>query len=215
MVIRDFISLVRNSLDSITTDNYISGQYIYEVATSYAKLFTKRESDSRKLFKNTSAFTFIDCLELKPSTISECTNILLPCKSVMKSVKKLPEIYLSNYGSLIMVMNLTRDKVYDEVNPISYKSVRDQKYTAKNKGYFWIQNGYIVIPDSEVEAVSVMYLGPDLEGNATTSSSCKILDRELPVLDYLLAQVIEATVKHISTSKSITRDENANLDERA
>ena len=54
MKIREFISIVRNSLDSITQDNYISGEMIYNIGVSYATLFMKREADSAKVFKNTS-----------------------------------------------------------------------------------------------------------------------------------------------------------------
>jgi hypothetical protein len=213
--IREFVSIIRNNLDSISTDNYVSGEYLYNVGVSYAKLFIKRESDSRKLFKNTSMFKFIDCIKMKPSKVSECTDISLPCKSIMKSVEKLPEIYLSNYGSLIMVYNITKDKDYIEANPISYKSISGQRFKPKDKGYFWIQNGYLVIPDSEVEVVSAMYLSSDMSSDSTlVSKACKILDEPFPCLDYLLIAVIESTTKHVLQTKSIIRDENANLDER-
>ena len=213
--IREFISTVRNNLDSISTDNYVSGEYIASVGISYAKIITKRESDSRKIFKNTSMFKFIDCIKMKPSKVSECADISLPCKSIMKSVEKLPEIYLSNYGSLIMVYNITRDKDYIEANPISYKSILGQRFKSKGKGYFWIQNGYLIIPDSEVEMVSAMYLSSDISSSSSlTGDTCNFLDQPFPVLDYLQIAVIEATTKHLLQTKSIVRDENTNLDER-
>jgi hypothetical protein len=213
MSIREFVSIVRNNLDSITTDSYISSEYIYNVAISIAKLFTKRESDNRKIFKNTSMFKYIDCIKMKSSSVSDCADLDLPCKSIMKSVDKIPEIYLSNYGSLIIVRNITGDKIYNEINPISYKNTAGQKYAAKTTGFFWIRDNYIIIPDSEVEQISIMFLSPSVLDSASDESGCSILDKTFPVLDYLLFNVIEATTKQIALSKQIIRDENTNLNE--
>jgi hypothetical protein len=147
------------------------------------------------------------------SSLIECTNVSISkCKKVMKSKKPLPEIFTSIYGSLILIFNLTRDKDYIEINPVSYKSVLNQEYKAKNKGYFWIENKYLVIPDSEVEVVSALLLTADTSADPTTSSACgKILDSKFPCLDYLVSSVIELTTKQIYTSKQIPPDENSNL----
>lgn len=211
MTIRSFISVVRNSLDSISLDNYISGEMIFNVGISYATLFTKREADSAKVFKNTSSFKFIDCIRMKEVSAIECTDFKLPCNTIMRSVEKIPTPFLSNYGSLIQVYNLTGEKDYSETNPISYKSLSKQRYQSKQKGYFFIKNDYLWIPDSEVEAVSAMILSPDIK---KLTKGCTLLDETFPVLDYLESIVIESTVKQLLTSKNIQRDENANLDER-
>jgi hypothetical protein len=211
MTIRTFISIIRNSLDSISQDNYISGEMIFNVGVSYATLFTKREADSAKVFKNTSSFKFIDCIKMKEVSAIECTDFKLPCSTIMRSVEKIPTPFLSNYGSLIQVYNLTGEKDYTETNPIAFKSLSKQKYQSKQKGYFFIKNDYLWIPDSEVEAVSAMILSPDIK---KLTKGCVLLDEPFPVLDYLESIVIESTVKQLLTSKNIQRDENANLDER-
>lgn len=211
MKIREFISIVRNSLDSITLDNYISGEMIFNIGISYATLFMKREADSAKVFKNTSSFKFIDCIKMKEVSAIECTDFKLPCSRIMRSVEKIPTPFLSNYGSLIQVYNLTGEKDYSETNPLSYKSLSKQRFQTKQKGYFFIKNDYLWIPDSDVEAVSAMILSSDIR---KLTKGCVLLDEPFPVLDYLESVVIEATVKHMLTSKNIQRDENANLDER-
>lgn len=211
MTIREFIAIVRNSLDSISQDNYISGEMLYNVGITYATLYTKREADSAKVFKNTSSFKFIDCIKMKEVSAIECADFKLPCSTIMRSVEKIPTPYLSNYGSLIQVYNLTGEKDYSETNPIAYKSLSKQRYQSKQKGYFFIKNDYLWIPDSQVEAVSAMILSPDIK---KLSKSCVLLDEPFPVLDYLESIVIESTVKQLLTSKNIQRDENANLDER-
>ena len=213
MLIREFISIVRNNLNSISLDSNISGEYIYNVGLSISKLLIKRESDSRRLFKNTNNFTFIDCVKMEESSIIKCTNVSIPnCKKVMRSVEPLPEAFSSIYGSLISVFNLTRDKDYSEINPINFKSLSLQEFKPKNKGYFWIENKHLVIPDSEVEMVSVMMLTADTSVNNQSSGNCvKILDREFPCLDYLLASVLELTTKQVMTSKQVPADEKSNL----
>ena len=213
MTIREFVSSIRNNLNSISPDSGLSSEYIYSIGVSYAKIILKRESDSRKIFRNTSMFKFIDCIKMKPSSISECSDVDLPCGNLMISVDKLPEIFISNYGSLLQVFSVDRSKDYVEANPGSYKNILGQRFKPKNKGYFWIRNGYLVIPDSEVEVVSAMYLSAGLED--TSTGSCKILDQPFPCLDYLVIAVIESTTKHLLTGKQIPIDENANNNARS
>jgi hypothetical protein len=210
MLIREFISTVRNSLDALTLDNYISGEYIYKVGISYATLFIKRESDSRKIFRNTSMFTVLsennsDCISFKPYT--ESCDLSMVCNSIMRSVNKIPTPYLSNYGSLILLYNIFEDKNYIETNPIFYKSIKKQKFKSKTTGYFYIKDGYLYILDSNVETLKGMVLTSEVK------SSCKILDKPFPVLDYLESSILDATVKHLLTAKNIQRDENSNLNE--
>lgn len=215
MSTREFIASVRNNLNSISNDTYLSSEYIYNIGVSYAKLLIKRESDSRKIFRNTSIFKFIDCIKMKPSSISECSDVDLPCGNLMISVDKLPEIFISNYGSLLQVFSVDRSKDYIEANPGGYKNILGQRFKPKNKGYFWIRNGYLVIPDSEVEVVSAMYLSAGLDNTSGNTNSCKILDQPFPCLDYLVIAVIESTTKHLLTGKQIPLDENANNNARS
>lgn len=210
MLIRELISAVKHNLNSLTLDSYVSGEYIYKTALSISKLLIKRESDSRKLFKNTSNFTHIDCVEMEEMPLSDCVGISLQkCKKIMKSKKPIPEVFSSSYGSIIFVFNLDRSKDYIEVSPITYKSILNQEYKSKKKGYFWIENNHLVIPDSEVEVVSIFGLFSNY-GEATDSCG-KILDKNFPTLDYLLSSVVELTTKSLVTGKQLLPDENSNL----
>lgn len=214
MLVREFVSAIRHNLQSLTLDSYISSEYIYNIGINISKLLTKRESDSRRLFKNTSDFTYIACVELEEVPLIQCTNVSIPkCKKVMRSKKPLPEVFSSIYGSVMLVFSLNRDKDYIEINPISYKSVLNQEYKPKSKAYFWMENKYLVIPDSEVEVVSVLLLTSEVDTTLTgTASNCgKILDTKFPGLDYLMGSVIELTTKQVSTMKQIPIDEMSNL----
>lgn len=212
MLVREFISTIRNALTSTTLDNYIPGEYIYNVGLSISKLLIKRETDSRKIFKNTSIFTMIeDCIEMEESDSFSCTNVRIPkCKKYMRSKKPIPEVLLSGYGSLLFVYNLTRDKDYKEINPVNYKNLINQEYKPKDTGYFWIENNHLVIPDSEVEAVQIQGLFVGL-----TDSCGKVLDTPFPIIPYLEDAVIDLTLRKLSISKQIPKDENSNLNQNS
>ncbi len=212
MSIREFIATVKHNLNSSSLDTYISNEYIYNVGISISKLLIKRESDTRRLFRNTSNFKYINCIEMEEVPISECTMIAIPnCKRVMRSKVPLPSIFSSIYGSIMFVFNIDKSKDYIETNPINYKSIVSQEFKSKTKGYFWIENGYLVIPDSQIEVVTIyaLFSTPiDIEGN----NSCgKILDMDFPSIEYLLSSVIDLTTQSLLTGKQLPPDENSNL----
>lgn len=212
MTIREFISLIRNSLNSVRLDDRISAEFIYHVAISNAKLLIKRDADSRRIFKNTSLFKKLDCVELEEVSIAEC-GISLPCKTIMRSKKPLPESYLSNYGNIIQVFNVLRDKDYRETSITSYKNLLNQKYQTKSTGRYWISDGYLYVPGSEVETLIVygLFTDPSQVSSFNNESCSSLLDSDFPCPDYLISAVIELTLKQISIRKSIVPDEDSNL----
>ena len=216
MSIREFVATIQNSLSSSSLDDYISEEYIYNIGVAKGQLLIKRETDSRKLFKITSLFQTLPCVEMISVSSSEC-GIALNCSTIQRSKKKLPKTYLSNFGSLIQVFNLNRDMDYKEISPVQFKNLSLQKYKPRNSKSFWIDNDYLYIPDSEVELVMVSMLSPNLSDleefeDLNSGSNCSsFLDAEFPVPNYMLDIIIEATVSHIFNSKRLTKDENPNL----
>lgn len=210
MLIRNLISAVRQNLNSYSLDNYISGEYIYDVALSYSKLLIKRESDSGKIFKNTSFFKKIDCVEMETVPISSCSVLIPKCKTIQKSKEKLPNVYVSNYGSLMMIFNILRDKEYKEVNPIVFKNQQNQEFKPKH-GFFWIENDHLFIPNSNVEVVSILGLFSDLFELNKKEKCFKILEQDFPTLPYLESTIIELTTNQIINSVKIPSDEDSNI----
>lgn len=216
MTIREFISSVRQDNNSISLDSRISGEYIYWTGINIAKLLIKRESDSRKLLKNTAIFTKLGCVEMEEVSISEC-NFTVPCKFIMKSKKKLPEPFLSNFGSLIQVFNIDRSMDYKEVTPTMFKNISNQQFKPRKTKYFWIEDGYIYVPNSENEILIVLGLFinqedvKDFNTEETGTSGCgSILDTEFPVPSYLLGSVQELTTAKVMNRNRVNRDEDGN-----
>jgi hypothetical protein len=211
MTIREFCSTVRQDNNSISFDSRISNEYIYWTGINIAKLLIKR--DSRKLLKNTAIFTKLSCVEMEEVSISEC-NFTVPCKFIMKSKKKLPEPFLSNFGSLIQVFNIDRSLDYKEVTPKMFKNISNQQFKPRKTKYFWLEDGYIYVPNSENEILIILGLFVNQEEvkdfNEGSSGCSSILDSEFPVPDYLIGSVQELTTAKVMNRNRINRDEDAN-----
>lgn len=213
MTIREFTSTIQNSLKSLSYDDYIQPEYIFNVGKSIASLLIKRETDSRKIFKNTSLFKTLPCIDMVEALTNEC-GIRLDCSSLRKSKKPLPEIFTTNFGSLIFVYNVLRNVDYKEISPLLFNNQKKLRYKPKNVKYFWIENNHLYIPDSEVESVIVSIMSPNIESinEFLGEKECNsILESEFPVPDYLLSVVISETLNIIFNSKRVNPDEKPNL----
>lgn len=209
--IREFCSTVRGHLNS-SSDDYIPYEMIYWVGINISSLFIKRDADNRKLFKNTSLFKKLECVELEP--YEEGCIQLGGCSNMMRSVKPLPTFYQSNFGSLIKVYNLSNDVDYIEISVNKYKNIKNLPFKPRKTKYYWIEDNYLILPDSEVERVNVfgMFTDPTIISDTNLSNnSCSILEQPFPCVDYLIGAVVEATVKQLSIMKNIPKDETINL----
>lgn len=204
MTIRSLIAQVRNNLN-VTSDDYISGEFIFWTAINIAQLFLKRDADNRKVFKNTTLFKKLECVELEPY---EEGCVELNCNSIMRSKIQLPSFYQSNFGSLIKVYNVSRDVDYVEISVNKYKNVKNLEFKPRRTKYYWIEDNYLILPDSTVEKVIVYGLFTDPSVGLT--GDCSLLDQEFPCVPYLIGSVVEATIKQIYTAKGIPRDEDTN-----
>lgn len=203
MTVKEIISLVKNELNSITLDDRLSGRYIFSKIIVYTDIIIKREADSRRLFNSTNLFKKVDCFELKESNIS-CSSISLPCKSFMKSTIQIPDFYSSIYGNLLIVSSIDESNRFEQTTPENYKNILNREFKPRT-GYYWINNGYLVIPDSLVSNVSLRYI-PKVSIN-----NCTGLEQDLGIPSWLLSDIIRLTVTDIRNTKSITKDENPDL----
>jgi hypothetical protein len=227
MKIGDLISEIRNDIRALNIDDFIPPKYIFNKLKGYCSLFIKRDSDNRRLFKLNNLWTTITCLSLQKSSLIQCCDIDIPsCKSVMKSVLQLPELYSTIYGNLINVTSVDGSTVYLQSSPNQYKDLFNREYYNKKQKYFWIENNYLIIPDTEVEVVTVrgMFInGAEAKklnncekqiasSNSNSNKNCtSILDEEFVCPDYLLAVVKQETLKDILNGfKRIIVDEVPN-----
>lgn len=205
MTIREIISLVRNEMNSITLDDRISNRFIFNKIIVYTEIILKRESDSRRLFNSTDIFTTLDCFDLKETSIASCTNIYLPkCKTFMRSILPIPAFYSSIYGNLLIVQAIDGSNRFEQTTPENYKNISSREFKPKT-GYYWINNNHLILPDSEVETVSLRYI-PKISVN-----SCTGLDQQTGIPAWLITDIIKYVIQDLRNMKSIVKDENPDL----
>lgn len=220
MKIREIVSDVRNSLRAANLDEWLPGKFIYFKLKGIASLFIKREADDKRLFRYTELWTTVKCLELVEDDLINCCDISIPnCTKVMRSKEKLPELYSTRYGYLINVTSVDYDKDYIPVTPQQYKYTKVREFNDTRKRYFWLENGYLVIPDSMVSVVTVkgMFIN---KAEALKLNSCdhqqsdciRFMDQDFVAPEHLIQDIKNATVLDIlGSNRRLQQDESANL----
>lgn len=217
---RQVISDIIEDLRAKNLDDKVSKRYIHNKLRDYAALFIKRDSDIRRLLNLSDIWTEVQCVELCEAPLSDCCNEDIPqCNLVMKSVKKLPEVYETIYKELIQVFNPLFAKEFKQITPQEYKDIVNREFKDKRIKYFWISNGYLVIPDSLVSVVTLrgVFANP-AEAKRMSSSyndedKCVgILDQPFVCPDYLIPVVKDETLNNLfKFYKRNVLDETPNL----
>jgi hypothetical protein len=205
MINRQIISEVRNDLRNVNVDGWIPSQYIYNKLVGLASLFIKREADDKRLFKYTELWSTIKCLEMVEDDLINCCDISIPdCTKVMRSKFKLPTIFSTRYGYLMNVTAVDLSTDYTPVTSQQYKYTKSREYQNPKKRYCWLENGYLIIPDSMVRRVTVKAMFVN-KAAALRLNSCeeqnncvKFLDTEFICPEHLLDDVKTATTTKIA-----------------
>jgi hypothetical protein len=217
--VNEVISDVRNDLRAVTLDDYVPAKYLHHKLLDTAKLFMKREADDRRLQLYPSIWVTIDQFEMEESTLIGCSDISIPhCEKVMKSKFQLPAIYTTRYGYLLNISSLDYSRDYTQITPKDFANTKTRRYQNPNKRYFWIYNGYLIIPDSFVQSVTLRAIfcnkAEGLRLDSCTEPSCiRLLSQEFTVPGHLLDDVKSATIQKIMAGRlRIQPDEFPNLD---
>lgn len=216
-------SRIVNDIRALNKDEHVSRRYILEIARSKAKFLIAQKLRDRTIFREDNLFTTIDCFGMESDDIVKCDIVEFKrCTSLMKSKKKLPELIFSRFGDSIE--SVTTIDGIQEFLPTSLRQFRLQKdrpfskYVTKN--YYYVRDGYLYIPNTEIEAVNIVLLTTEND-EADALSDCKecdgcksIWDYEFICPDKLLEAVLTDTLQEVlSTHKQIIPDENPNMDE--
>jgi hypothetical protein len=221
---REIISEIRNDMKFKNLDKYVSSRYILSKLEGYASLLIRRENDQLRLWSYSDLWTTIDCFQLEPVVNKDCCGISFNnCEFLMKSINKLPDIHSYKGGLLIReVFSMDRSQKFEFTTPRNYQNILNREFQNKSLKYFWIENNYLYIPNSQIELISVTGLFKNRNKSLQTSScqedtlfvdSCfSILDEEFLCPDHLISTVKDMTLNSLFNSERIPRDENSNLD---
>ena len=221
MTYGDLISSVVNGFNSTKKDMRIPKRYILSVFKKNAEFIMSQKLRDRSLYREEDLFTWLNCIELKREDIVKCPIIeFKTCKDLMRTKKKLPKILSSIFGyAILLVTTIDGEKEYKIKTLSSYNTLKRRSNFDKFKGkYSYLKDGYLYIPDSDVEAVNILILTLDEDSDEISECSdpnlkcTSIWDREIKVADKILTPIIQQTVQEISIRFNIPVDENSNLD---
>jgi len=218
---RQIISDIVSDLRASNLDDKVSKRYILNKLRSFAATFIKRDAESRRLMNLTDLWTDVDCVPLCPTPLVDCCNEDIPdCTTVMKSIHKIPDTYETFYGELLEVHNPIYAKEFRQTTPKAYKNIKLREFKDKKIKYYWLSNGYLIIPDSMVQTVTLRGVFADPSA-AKKLSECAdknedkcsgILDQPFVCPDYLVSIVKQETLKDLfGFYKRVTTDENPDL----
>jgi hypothetical protein len=219
----EFVSRVVNGLRALNKDDHISRRYILRIGQNKSKFYISQKLLDKSLFKEDNLFRYLNCFRLTDEDRIKCGIYeFARCESLMKSTKKIPGLVYSRYGaSIISITSIDGLTRFVPTTLSNYALFRDRQNADKFKGrtkFFYIKEGYLYLPDSEIEMVNIVYIpfeesAVDKASECSDGSSCtSVWDMQFVVPDKLSEQVITETINEVFTSRKVVVDENPNLD---
>jgi hypothetical protein len=217
--VNQVISDVRQDLNRVNLDGYIPAKYLHSKLLDTTKLFIKREADDRRLYLYPDIWVTINNFELISTPLIGCTDIAVPnCTNVMRSKIKLPDIYTTRYGYLINISSLDFTRNYTQITPRDYVKIKSRRFQNPALRYFWIYNGYLVIPEAMVESVTIRAIFCDkaqgLRIEMCGDNGCiKTLEQDFTAPGHLLDNIKQYTVQQLTIKDKLQPDTYPNLNE--
>lgn len=220
MTNRQLISNLNNKLRALNIDDYISPRYLLYIAIDVTGDFLKKQSDRARLMRETEGWTEIENIPMISVPISECGLDTTICTSLMRTKIVLPETFTGAFGNIIKhVSSLNFGTVYELTTPKEWRNIQKREFKGGVKYYFWI-NGYLYIPNSEVENIRVeAFFKYKWEAEIINQKNCpdcntsciKPLNSIFVCPENLINDVIKETVLQVANSLQIPQDSLNNL----
>lgn len=218
----EITSRVINTLKALSKDMRLSRRYVLKTLQNKASFLISQKLNDKSLYRESNLFTTLDCFELKKQDVYKCSILeFRSCKKLMKSKKKLPSLIFSKYGSSILeVTSIDGERVFKPITASQYRINKKRNTGGIEQDFYYIKNGDIYLPDSDVEAVSVVLITLDLyekeQCSECSDDKCKsVWEHEFIVPDKLLEVVVSETLKELSLNRQIQEDQNPNLQDGA
>lgn len=217
----EFVSGILNEGKFLNKDTMISRRYVLAKARGIVETYVAQRLDSMDISQQYDIVSTINCFELEFVEGIKCGVVdLVSCDSVMKSKKKLPKILNGRIGSAIVsVTSLDGKYSFKQTSPARFLNKLKSKYTRDKEAYYLIQDGYLILPNSEVEYVKIEYITlhtEDVEDcECDSDSGCKtVWDSKFICPDNIFTMVRDKTMQEIaSIILQVRADENPDLDE--
>lgn len=219
----EFVSRIKGMARYTTKDDRISDRLILAAGRSRVETYIAQELESRTLFNNEDLFTTITCVELVPDNVKDCGIVeFRRCKSLMKSKNKIPGLIYSRFGSsVVSVTSIDGSQEFTATSPSGWASKNKRAYASFVESYnYFIQDGYLYLPNSEIKMVDlvVLTLNPEEAAEASECQDCdectSLWDETFIVPPKYLEIVSAETLNEVLRShRQIVPDQNPDLDE--
>lgn len=220
----EFVSTVVNSIRALNKDEHISRRYILSRGREKAKLYFSQKLSDGTLFKETGLFKTDPCVKLKEVDSSECTGYdFSSCKTIMKSEKKFEGLVYSRFVSSIVRVT-TVDGSTEFIRSTKYResfssSLRGGRPKKDEPFVYYEEGGYIYLPNTEIEAISVTYITLE-EDSAELNSDCEDCDNCKSLWDYTFTSsdrfaeaITSETISEVAGIwRRVQSDENPDMD---
>lgn len=199
VTIRSFISSLVNDLKALNIDQWISPKFLYSKSIDTTKNFLKKDNSSNlMLYSQIEGWSVLPCIEMEVADLATCGLDTYICTKVMKSKKRLPEIYTSKVAPLIKeIASVDYSKTYSYIKTFNqWKNTQKREFLSKR--YFLISDGYLYIPignkdgiESPETVVMTCYAVDKQEVDSFNGiTACKkFADYELTIPPYLIDDV--------------------------
>lgn len=219
ITIRQVISQIDTDMKA-TIDTRIAPKAIWTKFVFNLASILKQVNETKRVWKSSDSWYKIKCLDMQVVSAADCSEIAPLVKEyISKSVQKLPATYTSSAGDMIRDINaiFPYGKNYILVTPKEYAKIRNREFQDLSIGYAFIIDGYLYIPDSEVEKVSVTgaWINPKEAAILNGEDPCKpFLDYNVYMPEYLIKAVHDMVLQDLAgVNLKVTKDENPNLNE--
>ena len=218
----EFVSRIVGDLKANTKDGRMSRRQILSIGQDKSRFLMSQKLDEMTLFREEGLISTISCFELENVPLIECDLVDIPhCKSVMKSVNKIPEgLFGKNGSGILAVMSIDNSKRFDFTSQRRYKDIKNMKYLRDKGRYYTIQNGYLYLLDSEVEMVYIQMIAlkkeQTIEASSCSSQEAKcqsVWEQVFICPDRFYDLVVRDTLTELANIyRTSVEDSNPNLD---
>lgn len=215
------VSRVLNEIRALQKDEAYNRRTILAMLEDKIKFLLSQKLGERGLYRESELYSHLRCFELEPDDIISCPLIeFRRCRTLMKSKHKLPELVDSKYfNNILSVTAIDGISLFQPISARDYINLQKRKYAKITRPVYIVSDGYLYIPDMDVEAVNLTLLTLRVEEIAEKSECSKedccksYWDYPLINSDKLTESAIKDTIQEcLSTFRSIPIDENPNKD---
>jgi len=150
--IGESISRVRGILKASNEDSFLTDRSIYSIISKYAKKLIEQEQRKRKLMSKDDLFIPLPFVELEEVNKIEanCIGIKSTC-TILRTVKKLPEIMNGSTGPLIRkVYSIDGSFSFEKTTRSNFINIANSStFKYNNMEYYWFSDGRLYFPSKK------------------------------------------------------------------